>query len=892
MAFLHNVTPRWLEELYLVWQADPNRVSSDWQAFFEGFQLRGGEGAAPPEEALKQSGVQSLIYRYRDIGHLAACTDPLSPCPSGHPLLALSAFGLAEADLDAIFHTRRFMKETATLREILAVMQETYCRSIGVEFMHIQEPAERQWLIDRMEPVRNRTRFTPEERLGILEKLMEGTLFEEFLHRRFLGQKRFSLEGGETLIPLLEAVLRRGAEQGVVEMVLGMAHRGRLNVLASIFQKPYHNIFAEFQENQEGFVGEGDVKYHKGFSLDRSFPGGAVHLTMAANPSHLEAIDGVVEGKARARQERLGPDGARRLLPVLIHGDAAFAGQGVVAEVFNLSQLEGYGTGGTLHIVINNQIGFTTLPADARSSRYATDIAKMVGAPIFHVHGEDPEAVVHVARLCLDYRQQFGRDVVAEIVCYRRYGHNEGDEPYFTQPMMYRAIKDRPPSWRLYAERLIAEGIGREPVEAQAAGITRCLQESVGKQEEPLDGGFQGDWSSIRREFTFDEVATGVPGETLCDLARIITTLPDDFHPHPKIAAFLAKRRESAERGEAIDWGLAEALAFASLCRDGIPVRLSGQDSRRGTFNHRHSFVFDQETGASFVPLAQVAPRQDLFHAYDSTLSEFAVVAFEYGYSVGTPAALTIWEAQFGDFANGAQVIIDQFIVAGESKWDRVSGLVMLLPHSYEGQGAEHSSARIERFLQLCADHNILVCSPSTPAQFFHLLRRQVKQPFRKPLIVFTPKSLLRHPRCVSPRAELETGSFREIVGDGQDPEKVRAVLVCSGKLYYELLERREAEHRDDVTIIRIEQLYPLHVELLRDILAPYGNAEGLTWVQEEPANMGVWSYIRPHLAALSGKEPCYAGRPEMAAPASGSHRVHKMEQEKLLDEAFAKGEG
>jgi 2-oxoglutarate dehydrogenase E1 component len=891
MAFLNNVSPEWLEELYLLWRKSPERLNAEWQAFLEGFEL--GESATPSlalAEALKQSAVQSLIYRYRDIGHLLACTDPLSPCKIDHPLLTLSAFDLDETDLDKEFHTRRFYKKSALLKEILAVLRETYCRSIGVEFMYIQEPAERQWLIDRMEPVRNRPAFTGAEKLGILGKLLEGALFEEFLDRRFVGQKRFSLEGGETLLPLLEELVRRSAGQGIKELVLGMPHRGRLNVLANIFRKPYQNIFAEFQDNVEhGVVGEGDVKYHKGFSTDRSFADGTnIHLNIAANPSHLETVDGVVEGKARARQDRLGPDGAGRVLPVLIHGDAAFAGQGMVAEIFNLSQLEGYRTGGTIHIVVNNQIGFTTMPADARSSLYATDVAKMVAAPVFHVHGEDPEAVVHATRLALDYRQEFGRDVVIELICYRRHGHNEGDEPYFTQPVMYRQIKERPPVHRLYAERLVAEGIGSEVVEQLTAGIKQCLQESVDKQDEPLDLGFQGEWSSIQREFTFLRVATGVAGDMLRELAGIITSLPEGFHPHPKIAALLTKRRESVERGDGIDWGTGEALAFATLLQERCPVRLSGQDSRRGTFNHRHAFVYDQETGDIAAPLAQASREQRLFRAYDSMLSEYAVLAFEYGYSIASPDCLTIWEAQFGDFANGAQVVIDQCIVAGETKWDRDSGLVMLLPHGFEGQGSEHSSARIERYLQLCAENNLQVCTPSSPAQFFHLLRRQMKQPFRKPLVVFTPKSLLRHPRCVSSRAEFETGSFQEILADVAEQVKVTAVFLCSGKIYFELLERKETDGRDDLAIIRVEQLYPLHTGLLREALAPYRSVERFSWVQEEPANMGAWSFLRPQLAEIIGREPHYVGRPAAPAPATGSHRIHKEEQEKIISEAFA----
>ena len=892
MDFLDNVSPAWIEAHYLLWRQATAAVGADWHAFFRGFDM----GRELPEgetydlhSALKQSAVQTLIHRYRSIGHLLACTDPLSPCKIDHPLLSLDAFGLEPADLDRTFHTRRFMKESATLREILDVLRETYCRAIGVEFMHIQEPAERQWLIDRMEPVRNRPSFSAVGKTGILGKLMEATLFEEFLHRRFVGQKRFSLEGGEVLIPLLEDVVMQAAGHGVREMVFGMSHRGRLNVLAAIFHKPYHNIFAEFQDNvRHGVVGEGDVKYHKGFSTDRHLADGtSIHLSLTPNPSHLEAVDGVVEGNARARQERLGPEGPLRVLPLLIHGDAAFAGQGMVAEVFNLSQLDGYRTGGTLHIVINNQIGFTTLPADARSSRYATDVAKMVEAPVFHVHGENPEAVLHAGRLALEYRQAFGRDVVMELICYRRYGHNEGDEPYFTQPLMYRDITDRPRPYLLYADQLAAEGFAPGTVERLAGGIGQCLQESVGKEDEPVDAGFRGEWSGIQREFSPEAVETAVAGDVLRELGRLMTELPEKFSPHPKIATLLARRRESVEQGEGIDWGTGEALAFATLLREGTPVRLSGQDSRRGTFNHRHAFVYDQESGTPFAPLSQVCREPRMFRACDSMLSENAVLAFEYGFSLASPSILTLWEAQFGDFANGAQVVIDQFIASGETKWDRDSGLVMLLPHGYEGQGAEHSSARIERYLQLCADNNLQVCYPTTPAQLFHLLRRQMKQPFRKPLIVFTPKSLLRHPRCVSSLGEFSDGGFREFLPDREELEKKRAVLLCSGKIYYELLEHREGEGKNDTAIIRIEQLYPFRRDLLADLLAPSAEGADVVWVQEEPANMGGWSFLRPLLAEVLGREPRYAGRPAAAAPAVGSHRQHQVEQERLIAEAF-----
>ncbi|HEX8960817.1 MAG TPA: 2-oxoglutarate dehydrogenase E1 component [Geobacteraceae bacterium] len=892
MGFLHNISPEWLEQLYLLWQRSPDELDVQWQAFFAGFELAGGEREPLTLSlALKQSAVQSLIYRYRDIGHLLACTDPLSPCRIDHPLLALSAFGLDQADLDTTYHTRRFMKESATLREIDSAMRETYCRSIGVEFMHIQEPAQRQWLIDRMEPVRNRPPFTPEERLTTLAKLKETALFEGFLHRKFPGQTRFSLEGGEVLVPLLDAAVVRAAHLGVTDLILGMPHRGRLTVLATVFHRPLENIFAEFGDNMmDGIVGEGDVKYHRGFSTDIAVPGGtSIHLTMATNPSHLEAVDPVVEGKSRARQDRRGDREGKRVLPVLIHGDAAFSGQGVVAETFNLSQLEGYRTGGTLHVVLNNQIGFTTLAADERSSRYSTDVAKMVAAPIFHVHGEDPEAVLHATRLALDYRQAFARDVVVEVICYRRYGHNEGDEPYFTQPLMYEKIRSRPPVGELYARALMEAGlVDEEGVTGMEREMSARLEGALGRKPLPVDGGFTGEWSGILREYTPESVATGVAGGRLQELAALLAAVPDGFTPHPKVAALLEKRREAVTQGEGIDWGNAEALVLATLLAEGTTVRLTGQDVRRGTFSQRHAALFDMKTERPYVPLAAAAQEGAAFHLYDSMLSENAVLGFEYGYSLESPKALVIWEAQFGDFANGGQVVIDQFIASGETKWDRVSGLVMLLPHGYEGQGPEHTSARIERYLELAACNNLQVVYPSTPAQLFHLLRRQVKQAFRRPLVAFTPKSLLRHPRCVSSLPELETGGFCEVIADSVEPAEVRAVFLCSGKIYYELLERREKEGRADFALVRVEQLYPFRADLVGEALAPYRSAQEVVWVQEEPANMGAWTFLRLQLAALLGKEPRYVGRPEAASPAVGSHRVHKEEQKRVLDEAFA----
>jgi 2-oxoglutarate dehydrogenase E1 component len=893
MSFIDNVSVDWLETQHRLWREAPEQLSGEWRAFFSGFDLAqevpAGRECLDPQLALKQSGVQSLIYRYRDIGHLLACTDPLSPCKTGQPLLDLETFNLEPGDLDRIFHTRRFMKSSATLREILDVMQETYCRSIGVEFMHIQEPAERQWFIDRMEPSRNRTDFTRQEKFAILGKLLEAGLFEAFLHRRFVGHKRFSLEGGEALIPLLDFLVRDAAKEGVSDIILGMSHRGRLNVLANIFRKPYENIFAEFEDNiKHGVVGEGDVKYHMGFSIDLETGGKAIHLSLAFNPSHLEAVDPVVEGKCRARQDGYGPNAYRQVFPVLIHGDAAFAGQGIVAETLNMSRLEGYRTGGTLHIVLNNQIGFTTVPADARSTRYATDVAKMLMCPIFHVQGDDPEAVAHVARLALDYRQRFERDVVVEVICYRRYGHSEGDEPYFTQPLMYKKIKDRLPIHELYARRLMDEGVSGDMIQKMTEEVTARLNRAFGKKAPPTASGFGGKWDMFHHDYTPVKVESGVEGNILIDLAENLTLLPPGFNPHPKIAAMLEKRREAVLKGVGIDWGTSETLAYATLLSEGIPVRLSGQDSRRGAFNHRHSVIYDQNTGEQHVPLSGVARNGAVFRCYDSMLSEAAVLGFEYGYSVEAPDTLTIWEAQFGDFSNGAQVIIDQFVSGGEAKWERASGLVLFLPHGYEGQGAEHSSARIERYLQLCAEHNILVTLPSTPAQFFHLLRRQILQQFRKPLVIFTPKSLLRHPACVSRMEEFTNGRFHEILADKDDPEQARTLLLCSGKVYYNLLERKVNEDRRDIALVRIEQLYPLRIDLLRETLARYQKSAETRWVQEEPRNMGAWCFIRPYLAEILGKEPIYVGRPEAAAPAVGSHRQHEVEQARVIEEAFA----
>jgi len=891
-SMLANISGEWLEALHADWKRDAGSVSAEWNSFFSGFELASevsAPSAADEAHALKQSGVQSLIHRYRNIGHLLACTDPLSPCFLQHPLLELGCFGLDQNDLDTHFTCRRYMKPKASLREILTVMRETYCREIGVEFMHIQEPDERQWLIDKMEACRNRLELTAPEKLHILEKLHQAALFESFLHRRFIGQKRFSLEGGEVLIPVLDRIIGNCPEAGISDLVLGMSHRGRLNVLAHIFNKPYQSIFAEFQDTLAfGFVGDGDVKYHKGHSTEIDVDGQRLHLTIAANPSHLEAVNAVVEGKCRARQDRYGAEGAARVLPVLIHGDAAFAGQGSVMEVLNMSRLEGYGTGGTIHIVLNNQIGFTTLPKDSRSTRYATDVAKMLACPIFHVQGEAPEAALQAVDLALQYRRVYRRDVVIELICYRRHGHNEGDEPAFTQPVMYKLISDRPSVDRIYSDMLDQEGvIAPDLLAAVEQRVSSALETAFGEQPPEIQVGFSDKWQNVSRHYSPDPVATGVSTETLLNLARKQAELPPQFMPHAKILNLLQKRFEAVLKGQGIDWGNAETLAYATLLDQGLSVRLSGQDSRRGTFNHRHCVVLDSHDEHSFTPLETVARDGAVFQAWNSLLSEFGVLGFEYGYSLENPHGLTIWEAQFGDFANGAQVIIDQFIASGETKWNRASGLVLLLPHGYEGQGGEHSSARIERFLQLCAQENMIVACPSTPAQIFHLLRRQALQAFRKPLIVFTPKSLLRHPRCVSSLEELASGAFERVIADGVDLSRAERVLFCSGKLYYELLEERERLGAATVAIVRIEQLYPLHSREISALTAQCGGDCRYYWVQEEPENMGAWHYLQRRFEEMS-IPVSYVGRPAEACPAVGSHRLHLQQQADVVKRAFS----
>ena len=893
-----------IETYYESWRKDPESVHASWRNFFEGYELGqslgapGGAEGGPPQEAVKA--VTRLVDAYREMGHYLADLDPLKLVPrqQTHEQLELAGFGLSEAELDRVFYSKLGTDNHCTLRELLVILRQTYCRTIGVEFMHIQDLEIRHWLLDRMEPVRNRPAFDVKKKRRIIYKLNAAELFENFLHKNFVGQKRFSLEGGEMLIPLLDAVIERSATHGVLEIVMGMPHRGRLNVLANILHKPYGLIFSEFEGNMpETVAGDGDVKYHLGFSADHmTQEKHTIHLTLTPNPSHLEAVDPVVEGRMRAKQRRH-PDKERKLgLPILIHGDAAFAGQGLVAETLNLSQLPGYRTGGTIHVVVNNQIGFTTAPSEARSTRYCTDVAKMIEVPIFHVNGEDPEAVVYVGELATDFRQEFGQDVVIDMICYRRHGHNEGDEPGFTQPIMYEKIRNRISIRELYTEQLVMSGeLSSQEAETIAETFAEKLQEvfeevkARGIEPRTVPPGFAiGPWANLTPKYSFEVTDTGVSIDVLRTIAEVANRPPAGFAVNPKLSRIFAARQKSIETRGTVDWAFAESLAIGSLLLENTPVRLSGQDSRRGTFSQRHAVLIDQNTGVAWTPLNHLAAGQPEFCVYDSLLSEAAVLGFDFGYSLEEPNMLILWEAQFGDFANGAQVIIDQFIASAESKWGRGSGLVMLLPHGYEGQGPEHSSARLERFLQLCAEENIQVAVPSTPAQIFHLLRRQVRRNFRKPLVVMTPKSLLRHKRAVSPVDLLTVGHFRDVVDDPAAPERARRVLLCSGKVYYDLLAKRdEAGKTRDVAIVRIEQLYPWPAVELKRTLDRYATAREWAWVQEESQNMGAWTFVSPRLQELLGVAIQYVGRDSSASPATGSKLVHDHEQAELVEAAI-----
>ena len=954
-SFLSGANATFVAELYARYLDNPASVEPGWAEFFADLhddgralldEMRGaswaprdtkviGNGGPAADEApagataaypprptlgaehVRQATLNSiqalmLIRNYRVRGHLHADLDPLGlEKPAPHAELDPASYGFTERDLDQpIFINYVLGLESATLREIVSILKQTYCGKIGIEFMHIQEPDQKAWIQERIEGIRNRTEFTPLGKRTILERLTEATVFERFLDKKYTGTKRFGLDGGESVVPVIEQILKRGSQLGIQDVVLGMAHRGRLNILANIMQKPYRAIFSEFQgvgAKPGDMHGSGDVKYHLGTSADREFDGAIVHLSLTANPSHLEAVNTVVLGKVRAKQRQSNDAERSQAMGLLLHGDAAFAGQGIVAETLDLSQLKGYRTGGTIHLIINNQIGFTTSPGQSRSSPYCSDVAKMVGAPIYHVNGDDPEACVHVARIATEYRQKFKKDVVIDLWCYRRHGHNEADEPAFTQPLMYGRIAEHEDVRAIYAKKLEAEGTlpagaGDKLVDRFQKFLEEELEAALGYRPNRADW-LDGRWAGL-------ELASGEArrGETAADMALLkevghaISKVPQNFNVNRKIVRQLETKRRIIESGEGIDWATGEALALGTLLCESTPVRFSGEDSARGTFSQRHAVIIDQETEERYVPLSNIRFGQAPFEIIDSPLSEFGVLGFEYGYSLAEPYALVLWEAQFGDFANGAQVIIDQFISSGESKWLRMSGLVLLLPHGFEGQGPEHSTARLERFLQMCAEDNMQVCNCTTPANYFHVLRRQVRRNFRKPLILMTPKSLLRHKLAVSRLDEFGPGAtFHRVLWDDaqnggtfrlvKDAE-VRRVVLCSGKLYYELHEERNKRELANVQILRLEQLYPFPAQAMANELSRFGEAD-IVWCQEEPQNMGAWTFAKPHIESVlkeigaNCETVRYAGRPEAASPATGMLKRHLREQAALIDEAL-----
>ena len=917
-----------VEALYEDFLRDPSSVSPDWQKYFS--EIADGEFRFPkprfrpsftsssifnpprpvrerragrladPEIAALQDRVYVLTRLYRVRGHRIAQVDPLGLPQPVPPELTPEFFGFTAADMDAPVYSETFQYDgPLTLGKLLERLRNTYCRSIGVQYMHIDELSVRRWLQRRMEATENRLQLSRNEQLRILTRLTDAVAFEEFIRRKFPGAKTFSLDGSESLIPLLDLAIEKAGEQGIQEVVLGMAHRGRLNVLANILRKSARQIFREYADTDwKTHSGRGDVKYHLGHSCDwTTARGDKIHLSLCFNPSHLEMVNPVALGRTRAKQDRVGDVERRRGMTLLIHGDAAFAGEGVVQETLNLSQLAAYTVGGTLHVVVNNQIGFTTSPEEARSSTYATDVAKMLQIPIFHVNGEDPEAVAQVVRLAMDFRHEFKRDVVLNMYGYRRMGHNEGDEPAFTQPVLYRAIAKRKSVREGYLEHLLQLGeVTREEADAIAAKrrelLERELSEAQSKPPPPPDQ-LRGTWSKYAAgpEPVESEPNTGVSKSDLCGWLTTLTKLPEDFHPHPKIKKLLQAREQMATGAEPLDWAVAELAALGSLACAGMRVRLTGQDTERGTFSQRHAVLHDYQDGHKYVPLQHLCPGQGPLEIFNSPLSEIGVLGFEYGYSLDYPDGLVLWEAQFGDFWNVAQPIVDQFIASAEEKWQRLSGLVLLLPHGFEGQGPEHSSARLERFLMLGVEDNLQVVYPTTPAQYFHCLRRQALRPWRKPLVVITPKSLLRHPKVVSSLDDCARGRFERILPDAltRPPDQVKRVILCTGKIYYDLAEHREAAGRTDVAILRVEQLYPLRAQTLETALAPYANGTPVVWVQEEPANMGAWIYIRSQFGdTLCGRWPLSGvARPASASPATGSHRRHKQEQTEIIHRAF-----
>jgi len=968
-SFLHGTNAAYVEELHARYQDNPGSVDAEWRRFFAGLQdqrdavVAEHHGPSWKPEALsidgdgellaaltgdwsgtaervgekireraQAEGVEleerdvmkavrdsvralMLIRSYRVRGHLAADLDPLKLNPPvEHPELQPESYGFTEADYDRRIYLENVLGlETATLRQIVEILRRTYCGPIGIEFMHISVPEQKAWLQERIEGVDKEVSFTRRGKEAILRKLVDASGFESFLDKKYTGTKRFGVDGAEAMVPALEQIIKRGGHLGVQEIVIGMPHRGRLNVLANVMGKPYRAIFHEFKggsAHPEDVEGSGDVKYHLGTSSDREFDGNEVHLSLTANPSHLEAVDPVVLGKVRAKQDQHHDNERAAVLPLLLHGDASFAGQGVVAECFGLSGLRGHRTGGSIHFIVNNQIGFTTAPRFGRSSPYPSDVARMVEAPIFHVNGDDPEAVTHVAKVATEFRQRFHKPVVIDMFCYRRHGHNEGDEPSFTQPLMYRRIRDHRPVTDLYADQLVDEGLfSPEEIDAMRSEARSKLDEefdSADSYKPNRADWLDGRWSGIGFA---DEGPrrgkTAVALETLKSVGEKICTIPDQVNAHRTVKRIYDNRRKMIESGHGIDWATSEALAFGTLLNEGFPVRLSGQDSERGTFSQRHAVIVDQKTEEHYRPLSHISEDQARFEVINSMLSEFAVLGFEYGYSLAEPNALALWEAQFGDFANGAQVIIDQFITSGERKWLRMSGLVMLLPHGYEGQGPEHSSARLERFLQMCAEDNIQVANCTTPANYFHILRRQLHRQFRKPLILMTPKSLLRHKRVISSLDEFGPGStfHRVLWDDGDkgdngakqlvDDNRIRRVVLCSGKVYFDLLEERETRGIDDVYLMRLEQLYPFPARALITELDRFKDAE-MVWCQEEPKNMGPWTFVEPNIEWVLNhieakhRRPRYLGRPASAATASGLMSKHKVELKSFTDDALS----
>ncbi|MEO7032151.1 MAG: 2-oxoglutarate dehydrogenase E1 component [Herbaspirillum sp.] len=938
-SYLSGGNAPYVEELYESYLNNPGSVSDGWRVYFDAMQhvpavdgsdrpdvahatviasfaerakqgpIRTVVASADAELGRKRVAATQLIAAYRYLGTHWANLDPLQRQERPKiPELEPDFYGFTDADMDTVFTISNtyFGPETATLRDLLNMLRDTYCRSIGAEYMYMSDPAQKRWMQEKLESSRSAPSFTAEKKKYILGRLTAGEGLERYLHTKYVGQKRFSLEGGESFIASLDEAIQRGGSKGIQEIVIGMAHRGRLNVLVNTLGKTPQELFAEFEGKHADDLPSGDVKYHQGFSSDISSPGGPIHLSLAFNPSHLEIVNPVVEGSVRARMERRGDRDGSQVLPILVHGDAAFAGQGVVMETLNLAQTRGYGVSGTLHIVINNQIGFTTSdPRDSRSTLYCSDVVKMVEAPVLHVNGDDPEAVVFATQIALDYRLEFKKDIVVDIICYRKLGHNEQDTPALTQPLMYKKIAQHPGTRKLYADKLTTQGtIGADEGDAMVKAFRDAMD--TGKHAiDPVISNFKNkfavDWMPFLNRKWTDAADTAVPLAELKRLAAKITTVPDDFKVHSLVAKVLADRRAMGNGDLNLDWGMGEHLAFASLVASGYPIRLTGQDTGRGTFSHRHSVLHDQNRekwdAGSYIPLQHVADKQAPFRVIDSVLSELAVLAYEYGYSTAEPNTLTIWEAQFGDFANGAQIVIDQFISSGEVKWGRASGLVLMLPHGYEGQGPEHSSARLERYLQLCADNNMQVVQPTTAAQIFHLLRRQMVRLFRKPLIILTPKSLLRNKEAASPLADLAKGSFQTVIGEISsqvDAKKIKRIVACSGKVYYDLMNARVERDQTDTAIIRIEQLYPFPHKAFAAELKKFPNFVELVWAQDEPQNQGAWFQIQHNIFENLevGQKLAYAGRPASASPAVGYYDKHYAQQKALLDMAFSKLKG